>query len=179
MGTVIMHNVVSVDGFIADENDDIGPLHDWYFSGDTPITEGRDQQYDHSGVGSAFKVSSASAGYVRSMWEAIGGDGHGHAEPEAVLPSLLDVLGRRAHRDSRSRASTRFPFSRHALFGTRDRRTRNAPHRSGQQCVCPGKGISVRTRPCRLHVASRQDHTRSDQETLSVQAGRRRPVDGW
>ncbi|GAB2866440.1 hypothetical protein GCM10027176_80200 [Actinoallomurus bryophytorum] len=45
MGTVIMvrgdvtdsaplrrdraHNVVSVDGFIADENDDVGPLHDW------------------------------------------------------------------------------------------------------------------------------------------------------
>jgi hypothetical protein len=40
VGTVIMHNVVSVDGFIADENDDVGPLHDWYFSGDTPITEG-------------------------------------------------------------------------------------------------------------------------------------------
>jgi len=26
VGTVIMHNVVSVDGFIADENDDVGPL---------------------------------------------------------------------------------------------------------------------------------------------------------
>jgi dihydrofolate reductase len=71
VGTVIMHNVVSVDGFIADENDDVGPLHDWYFSGDTPITEGG-QQYDHSGVGSGFKVSRASADYVRSMWEAIG-----------------------------------------------------------------------------------------------------------
>jgi hypothetical protein len=31
MGRVIMHNVVSVDGFIADENDDPGPLHGWYF----------------------------------------------------------------------------------------------------------------------------------------------------
>ena len=28
MGTVVMHNVVSVDGFIADESDDIGPLFD-------------------------------------------------------------------------------------------------------------------------------------------------------
>jgi hypothetical protein len=28
LGTVIMHNVVSVDGFIADENDDVGPLHE-------------------------------------------------------------------------------------------------------------------------------------------------------
>jgi hypothetical protein len=36
MGTVVMHNVVSVDGFIADQNDDVGPLHEWYFSGEAP-----------------------------------------------------------------------------------------------------------------------------------------------
>ena len=72
MGTVIMHNVVSVDGFIADENDDVGPLHEWYFSGDTPITEGGDQPYDHSGAGNGFKVSRASSKYVRSMWQSIG-----------------------------------------------------------------------------------------------------------
>src|SRR4030088_1886508 len=67
-----MHNVVSVDGFIADKNDDVGPLHDWYFSGDTPIIESGDQPYDHSGVGNRFKVSRASAEYVRPMGEAIG-----------------------------------------------------------------------------------------------------------
>jgi hypothetical protein len=39
VGTVVMHNAVSVDGFIADENDDVGPLHEWYFNGDTPITD--------------------------------------------------------------------------------------------------------------------------------------------
>ena len=72
MGTVIMHNVVSVDGFIADENDEVGPLHEWYFSGDTPITEAGEQQFDHSGAGKGFKVSRASAEYVRSMWESIG-----------------------------------------------------------------------------------------------------------
>src|SRR5881396_3679658 len=72
VGTVIMHNVVSVDGFIADKNDDVGPLHEWYFNGDTPITEDGDQPYDHSGAGTRFKVSRASADYVRSMWEAIG-----------------------------------------------------------------------------------------------------------
>jgi dihydrofolate reductase len=76
VGTVIMHNVVSVDGFIADEKDDVGPLHEWYFSGDTPIVQAReqhdDQPFDHSGAGNAFKVSRASANYVRSMWEAIG-----------------------------------------------------------------------------------------------------------
>jgi dihydrofolate reductase len=72
VGTVIMHNVVSVDGFIADENDDVGPLHEWYFSGDTPITDGDDGEYDHSGAGAGFRVSSTSAEYVRPMWEAIG-----------------------------------------------------------------------------------------------------------
>jgi dihydrofolate reductase len=72
VGTVIMHNVVSVDGFIADENDGVGPLHDWYFSGDTPIIDGGDQGFDHSGTGSRFRVSSASAKYVRPMWESIG-----------------------------------------------------------------------------------------------------------
>ncbi|MFI8232496.1 dihydrofolate reductase family protein [Streptomyces sp. NPDC085900] len=72
MGTVIMHSVVSVDGFIADEKGDVGPLHEWYFSGDVPIVAGADEQYDHSGTGSGIKVSRASADYVRSMWESIG-----------------------------------------------------------------------------------------------------------
>jgi dihydrofolate reductase len=67
-----MHNVVSVDGFIADDNDDVGPLHDWYFSGDTPITDSADSTFDHSGVGAQFKVSQASAEYVRTMWASIG-----------------------------------------------------------------------------------------------------------
>ncbi|MFG2793228.1 dihydrofolate reductase family protein [Streptomyces sp. NPDC048419] len=72
MGTVIMHSVVSVDGFIADKNDEVGPLHDWYFNGDVPITRSDDEQYDHSGSGSGIKVSHASAEYVGSMWASIG-----------------------------------------------------------------------------------------------------------
>ena len=72
MGTVIMHDVVSVDGFIADDNDDVGPLHEWYFSGDNPIVEQDDSQFDHSGSGSSFRVSSASVDYVRSTWASIG-----------------------------------------------------------------------------------------------------------
>ncbi|MEV0095089.1 dihydrofolate reductase family protein [Streptomyces sp. NPDC050738] len=72
MGTVIMHSVVSVDGFIADGKGEVGPLHEWYFSGDVPIAVGADEQYDHSGTANGFKVSPASAEYVRSMWESIG-----------------------------------------------------------------------------------------------------------
>ncbi|MEU9396507.1 dihydrofolate reductase family protein [Streptomyces sp. NPDC048324] len=72
MGTVIMHSVVSVNGFIADDNGDVGPLHEWYFSGDVPITVGGDEPADHSAAASRIKVSPASAEYVRSMWESIG-----------------------------------------------------------------------------------------------------------
>ena len=72
MSTVIMHDVVSVDGFIADENDEVGPLHEWYFDGDTPIGDRGEQSYDHSGAGNGFRVSKASADYVGPMWESIG-----------------------------------------------------------------------------------------------------------
>ncbi|MFF0312188.1 dihydrofolate reductase family protein [Streptosporangium sp. NPDC004379] len=72
MGKVIMHSVMSVDGFIADENDDVGPLHDWYFNGEAPVTEDDGRGYDHSGSGSRVKVPRASAEYVRSTWETIG-----------------------------------------------------------------------------------------------------------
>jgi dihydrofolate reductase len=56
-----MHAVVSVDGYIADEHDDVGALFEWYFNGDTDIVDG-----------GRFKVSKASARYVRPMWDGIG-----------------------------------------------------------------------------------------------------------
>jgi dihydrofolate reductase len=61
MSKVVMHNVVSVDGFIADEQDDIGPLFDWYFNGDIAPVEG-----------SGFKMTATSADYVREAWAGIG-----------------------------------------------------------------------------------------------------------
>lgn len=56
-----MHAVVSVDGFIADSNDDVGPLFDWYFNGEAEIVDG-----------GPFKVTQDSVAYVRPMWERIG-----------------------------------------------------------------------------------------------------------
>lgn len=58
MSKVVMHNVVSVDGFIADDNDEVGPLFDWYFAGDVAI--------------GGFTVAPASASYLESTWAAIG-----------------------------------------------------------------------------------------------------------
>jgi dihydrofolate reductase len=61
MGTVFTHAVVSVDGFIADAEDNVGPLFEWYFNGDAEIVDG-----------GPFKVSRDSVGYVRPMWQRIG-----------------------------------------------------------------------------------------------------------
>ncbi|UNX53487.1 hypothetical protein MF406_10810 [Georgenia sp. TF02-10] len=66
MGTTYLHAVASLDGYIADEHDDVRSLHDWYFSGDHPIAVD-DHPDDHGGA--PFRVSAASAEYVRGMWE--------------------------------------------------------------------------------------------------------------
>ena len=52
-----MHAVVSVDGFIADAEDNVGPLFEWYFNGDAEIVDG-----------GPFKVSRDSVRYVRPVW---------------------------------------------------------------------------------------------------------------
>jgi dihydrofolate reductase len=61
MAKVMTHAVVSVDGFIADDNDDVGPLFDWYFNGDQPLEENM-----------GMKLSKASFDYTKPMWDGIG-----------------------------------------------------------------------------------------------------------
>ena len=61
MGKVVMYASVSVDGFVADENDQPGPLFDWLSSGDVPL--------DESGE---LKVSQTSYDYTRPYWHQIG-----------------------------------------------------------------------------------------------------------
>ena len=61
MGKVVMYSTVSVDGFIADESDQPGPLFDWLSSGDVPL--------DETGQ---LKVSQASYEYTRPYWDQIG-----------------------------------------------------------------------------------------------------------
>jgi dihydrofolate reductase len=61
VGNVVRYSSVSVDGFIADENDQPGPLFDWLLGGDVPL--------DESGV---LKVSQASFDYTRPYWDQIG-----------------------------------------------------------------------------------------------------------
>jgi dihydrofolate reductase len=67
MATVIMHAVVSVDGFIADDNDDVGPLFDWYFNGDRPIFDETAEERH-----APFRLGERSVEYVRTFWGSIG-----------------------------------------------------------------------------------------------------------
>ncbi|TDC08853.1 dihydrofolate reductase [Nonomuraea longispora] len=61
MGKVVMYSSVSVDGFIADDNDQVGPLFEWLSNGDVPL--------DESG---GIRVSRASYDYTRAYWDEIG-----------------------------------------------------------------------------------------------------------
>lgn len=61
MGKVVMYGSVSVDGFVANEDDQPGPLFDWLLNGDVPL--------DESGQ---VKVSQASYDYTRPYWDQIG-----------------------------------------------------------------------------------------------------------
>ena len=56
-----MYSSVSLDGFVADENDQPGSLFDWLSSGDVPLDEG-----------GALRVSQASFDYTRPYWDRIG-----------------------------------------------------------------------------------------------------------
>jgi dihydrofolate reductase len=64
MGTTYLHAVASLDGYIADEQDDPGPLFDWYYNGDHSLV---DEHVEFHG-GTPFRVSAASAEYVKELW---------------------------------------------------------------------------------------------------------------
>src|SRR5699024_3685824 len=60
MSKVIFNISMSLDGYVAEPNDDPGQLHKWYFSGDTEIP------------GTPFKVSKASAEVMGKASGAVG-----------------------------------------------------------------------------------------------------------
>src|SRR5262245_55251780 len=64
MGKVIMAATMSLDGFIADPTDEVGPLFDWYGNGDIEVAPGDPERL--------FQVTAASANYVTESWPRIG-----------------------------------------------------------------------------------------------------------
>src|SRR3979411_1761926 len=153
MGTSYLHAVASLDGYIADELDDVGPLHDWYFNGDHPIVD-----EDHADVhGAPFRVSAASADYVRGLWSrqkvlvigrhqfdlTNGWEGH----PPVSAPARRGLASWRARTDHGRRA------------GTRTRRTTTPPRwrrelREHRRWLARGRLVWARVRSagrrCRL-----------------------------
>jgi dihydrofolate reductase len=63
MRKVIAAAAVSLDGFVADTDDAVGPLFDWYNNGPVELY-GTDQ-------GRPFHVTQASADYLSESWSAI------------------------------------------------------------------------------------------------------------
>ena len=59
-----MSSAVSLDGFLADDSDQVGPLHEFYFGFDTPATTGNGHTH--------FKMPARSAEYVNAAWSRIG-----------------------------------------------------------------------------------------------------------
>ena len=63
MGKTVMGAVVSLDGFIADDNDKVGPLFDWYGNGEVTWTfEGADHE---------CKTTQASADFMQSQYRHV------------------------------------------------------------------------------------------------------------
>lgn len=64
MGTVVADMTMSVDGFIADPDDGVGPLFDWYSEGPSEFT--------FPGDGMQAHVSEASAGHLERVVSELG-----------------------------------------------------------------------------------------------------------
>lgn len=64
MGRVIVTFTMSLDGFIAGPDDDVGYLLRWYRSGDTP--------FPVAGTDMVFSISGASAELLREEWGQVG-----------------------------------------------------------------------------------------------------------
>jgi dihydrofolate reductase len=66
MSKVVAIMSMSLDGYVADPNDGVGEVFDWYFnSGDVEVHSGGSDPM-------TFKVSPASAVYIRGFWSELG-----------------------------------------------------------------------------------------------------------
>jgi dihydrofolate reductase len=64
MGKAIMYAVVSLDGYLADDNDAVGPLFDWYGNGDV--------SWSWDGTDEKVHTTQASADFVQAHYAGIG-----------------------------------------------------------------------------------------------------------
>ena len=66
MSKVVAIMSMSLDGYVADRNDGVGEVFDWYFrSGDVEFNTGGSEPM-------TFKVSAPSAEHLRDLWSELG-----------------------------------------------------------------------------------------------------------
>jgi dihydrofolate reductase len=65
MAVVISEMSMSLDGFVADPADQVGPLFDWYANGEVEVPTAVPERW-------TFRTSEASAGYLRETMGRIG-----------------------------------------------------------------------------------------------------------
>jgi dihydrofolate reductase len=63
MGKTVMGAVVSLDGFIADEDDGVGPLFDWYGNGDV--------EWSYPGSDAVSRSTQASAAFMQIQYRDV------------------------------------------------------------------------------------------------------------
>ena len=72
MGKTIMGAVVSLDGFMADDNDGVGPLFDWFGNGDVDWSfPGADYEARTTQASADFMLEPVPA--TRRRWSSDGG----------------------------------------------------------------------------------------------------------
>ncbi|MFF7203814.1 dihydrofolate reductase family protein [Streptomyces sp. NPDC008141] len=64
MGKAVMYAVVSLDGFMADDKDEVGPLFDWYGNGDV--------SWSFPGRSDESRTTRASADFMLSRYRDVG-----------------------------------------------------------------------------------------------------------
>ena len=64
MGKVLTHMTMSLDGYIADPNDQVGELFEWYTAGDVSVPSANEAV--------AFKVDERSAAVLRDLTQKVG-----------------------------------------------------------------------------------------------------------
>ena len=64
MATVIAEMLVSLDGFVANHSDEVGPLFDWYGNGDVEVPSAYPKRW-------TFRTSEASSRYLRDSMERV------------------------------------------------------------------------------------------------------------
>jgi dihydrofolate reductase len=65
VATVIAEMSMSLDGFVADPSDQVGPLFDWYGNGEVEVPTADPERW-------TFRTSQASARYLREALERVG-----------------------------------------------------------------------------------------------------------